>query len=124
MSTPGGAAIGIGCPSCGALDLYPSVDRYGRRYEACAHCPFKRPAPALDVAPLVTAPPTFSLRKLAATQNRVNEVWRDRSLVAPAFTTEQLAVISYALGALSAERLAAGERLDDLEPESSNEAGL
>jgi hypothetical protein len=51
-----------------------------------------------------------SLEQLVAAQNRVEQVWRDRSFVHP-FTDEQLLTIAYALGVLSTERLAVGERL-------------
>jgi hypothetical protein len=61
----------------------------------------------------------FSLRKLVAVQRRVEQLQRDKSFVHP-FTDEQLGIIAYALGVLSAERLAAGERLDD---EVESEAG-
>jgi hypothetical protein len=80
--------------------------------------------------------PRFSLRKLAAAQRRVQQVYSDLSVVrAPVsegdrrcpecgfsdcdpsfvhpFSAEQLAIITYALGVLSAERIAAGERLDE-----------
>lgn len=63
--------------------------------------------------------PRFSLRKLVAVQRRVNQVAGDESFVHP-FTAEQLAIISYALGLLSAERLAGGERLDDGEIRSED----
>ena len=52
-----------------------------------------------------------SLTELVDAQNRVEQVWRDRSFVHP-FTDEHLATIAYALGLLSAERLAAGEGLE------------
>lgn len=52
----------------------------------------------------------FKLRTLVAVQNRVEAVRRAGDYVCP-FSPVELAVMSYALGALSAERLAAGERL-------------
>lgn len=52
----------------------------------------------------------FSLGRLVAAQRRIEEVSRDRSFVHP-FSDEQLAIMSYALAVLSAERLAAGEQL-------------
>ena len=51
-----------------------------------------------------------SLEQLVAAQNRVEQLWRDRSIVRP-FTDEDLVTIAYALGVLSSERLAAGDRL-------------
>jgi len=52
----------------------------------------------------------FSLRTLVAVQNRIEAVRRDESFVHP-FSREQIAIMSYALGVLASERIAAGERL-------------
>lgn len=72
----------------------------------------KPPEPAPSTTALAGMP-RFSLRKLVAVQRRL-------ARVADAFSAGQLAIMSYALGVLSAERIAAGERLDDdgaVEPE-------
>lgn len=65
--------------------------------------------------------PRFSLAKLVGVQRRVELVSRDSASAHP-FNTEDLAIIAYALGLLSAERLAAGERLND-EKEAAPSAG-
>jgi len=78
----------------------PAVDNDGKPYMGCARCVVGLPSGR------------FSLRKLLATQRRVDQLWRDKSYVHP-FTDEQLAIIAYALGVLSASRLAAGERLEE-----------
>jgi hypothetical protein len=52
-----------------------------------------------------------SLAQLVAAQNQVQQAFRDRS-AGQSFTDEHLATIAYALGVLSQERLAAGDRLE------------
>lgn len=99
------------CPNCGGSVLVPAVDNDGKPYMGCPRC---------VVGPPRTSVPRISLRKLIAVQRRLGEVYRDRMLV-PAFTPEEIAIIGYALGALSAERIAAGEHLDD--PGVESEAG-
>jgi hypothetical protein len=98
------------CPNCGGSVFVPAIDNHGKPYTGCPRC---------VVGPCFR--PAFSLRKLLALQRRLGELYCNRTLV-PAFTPEEIAIIGFALGTLSAERLAAGERLED-EPEVESEAG-
>jgi hypothetical protein len=89
------------CSNCGGTAIAPAIDNAGQPYVGCARCTLRYL-------------PRFSLQKLAAAQRRIAEVASDPSFVHP-FTAEQLAMMSYALGVLSAERLADGETLADPE---------
>lgn len=108
------------CSNCGGMEFVDAIDNDGERYRGCAKCVVTLPDAArgalarLNTREALERLPRFSLRKLVAAQRRINEIAADPSFVHP-FTAEQLAMMSYALGVLSAERLAAGETLDDPE---------
>ncbi len=106
------------CLICGGTEFVDAVDNDGESYRGCAKCVVTLPDAArgalarINAREAIERQPRFSLRKLVAAQQRINEVAGDPSFVHP-FTAEQLAMMSFALGVLSAERIAAGETLDD-----------
>lgn len=90
------------CASCGQrLDAESDRDAYH--------------AALLRRAQSAIPPGPFSLRKLVGAQKRIEQVACDFDGYVCPFSAEQLAMFSYALGIPTAERLAAGERLDDPE---------
>lgn len=98
---------GVRCPSCGGAMFVPAVDNHGKAYTGCARCSLVPATPGRSAASLAGP----SLERLVAARNQI--ALMQGHVYAVRLTDDHIATIAYALGVLSAERLAAGERLDD-----------
>jgi hypothetical protein len=100
---------GVRCPSCGGSVFVPAVDNDGEAYRGCARCSLVPATPGRSAA----SHDFPSLAQIVAAQDNVRRIWRDATLAGRIIEVEHLATIAYALGVLRAERITAGERLDD-----------